>query len=462
MSAIDPSIRDPNLDYEERLRRLSGRVPDIHLYELADPLLGRQVRPFLIAEILICIAELYSGYAEGGSGSVGERILFSLSKLDDIFHGIRDILDRIKQVMDAIENAVKAIDREIHRSAMLDHFNAMNSAYDQIVGLFRQLGKVPDKDNKIGNPIVDECRSQLANQMAALARAINGFALQDGGDFNEAPTLATVISCSSSVGLWARSFVQYQYYYGNSKMDIIDHPTHQRFYDMYFAFFRNTEKILNGDAYELNGRLLLPTGDFTVRFSGGFFERSEVPIRERYPDQPEFKNLFREGGIGIDRWLEWTRPAIFDPGSTLRWERVPENLDANLWYKNAITQAEPLLKRRAMYRPIMEQQVRLLDAFTPVHGEQFTPPSKDTEVWFRFHNGSGDQNFSVVDLIAGDGREVFSGFVSAGDYSPAVTCSRASDGPRWGKISIEGDNPKPIEPLMKEIRYDGDEFLYLP
>jgi hypothetical protein len=47
-------------------------------------------------------------------------------------------------------------------------------------------------------------------------------------------------------------------------------------------------------------------------------------------------------------------------------------------------------------------------------------------------------------------------------YSPTIYCTPASDGPGWGKVSVIGDDPEPDEPMVKDIRYDGDEFVYVP
>jgi hypothetical protein len=82
--------------------------------------------------------------------------------------------------------------------------------------------------------------------------------------------------------------------------------------------------------------------------------------------------------------------------------------------------------------------------------------------WFRFHNTSGDQNFVVNDLIDSDNNPIFSDFLAGNQVSPAIYCVRTTDGPQWGKVSVVGDNPKPDEPMVKDIRYNGDEFVYAP
>jgi hypothetical protein len=81
---------------------------------------------------------------------------------------------------------------------------------------------------------------------------------------------------------------------------------------------------------------------------------------------------------------------------------------------------------------------------------------------FRFDNKSGDQDFTVDDLVDTSSNPIWSGFVQGNSYSPTIYCTPRTDGPQWGKVSVIGDNPKPDEPMVKDIRYEGDEFVYVP
>jgi hypothetical protein len=87
---------------------------------------------------------------------------------------------------------------------------------------------------------------------------------------------------------------------------------------------------------------------------------------------------------------------------------------------------------------------------------------KSSKFSFRFDNKSGGQNFTVNDLVDDSNNPVWAGFVEGNTYSPVHYCTPAIDGPGWGRVSVIGDNPKPDEPMVKDIRYDGDEFVYVP
>jgi hypothetical protein len=81
---------------------------------------------------------------------------------------------------------------------------------------------------------------------------------------------------------------------------------------------------------------------------------------------------------------------------------------------------------------------------------------------FRFLNKSKTQYFTVKDLVDTSNNPIWTGNVTGNDYSPYISCVVEQNGPGWGKVSVIGDDPQPDEPMVKDIRFDGDEFNYVP
>ena len=79
---------------------------------------------------------------------------------------------------------------------------------------------------------------------------------------------------------------------------------------------------------------------------------------------------------------------------------------------------------------------------------------------FTFHNQSGSQSFIVNDVVGGS--QIWTGMIVGNGVSPKLYCTAAQDGPGWGRVSVAGSNPPPLQPMVKDIRFDGDEFVYLP
>jgi hypothetical protein len=79
---------------------------------------------------------------------------------------------------------------------------------------------------------------------------------------------------------------------------------------------------------------------------------------------------------------------------------------------------------------------------------------------FTFHNQSGTQSFVVKDLVVGS--QIWTGAIVGNGVSPLLRCAAAEHGPGWGRVSVVGSDPPPLEPMVKDIRFDGDEFVYVP
>lgn len=362
---------DPNnsagVSIEERARRILATVDKVQLYKAIDPKLGCDIHPFIISDVILCIATIYAGYDRGrGITDIGKSILHTIEKLDQIFSTIRNILDRLDEVLRAIDAAVKLIERKIDRSFMQDHFASMRTATNDILEILEKLSKVALEQNNLENPLVRDWISQLTSARRRLAGAIAGFAQHDGGEIGAPPTVATIINCSSSVALWARSYsLADDYLPENLRTPVWDQQFHQDVKSLYSAFYQSTAQFVKDANDELNNSYLTPGRSYTVRFQEGRFVKTDIPLRDFYLGENEmYADLFcrREADPFA---IYWTRPSYFGSERKWVWQRTPEAHEAVRWDREADKYRKPLYETLAVYEPVLSKQAEMMNAFEP-------------------------------------------------------------------------------------------------